>query len=106
MNIVEIVSEVFGESPLEEKINELVELNGYNPLPDGDAPHTSLLPPRNGTPVLITDNPQKPGVTAFWKKTRAFANPTKKWQTTGIWCDYLTGVKVPFEPKYWRARNV
>lgn len=100
------------ESPVEEKIHELVEaaeptdLNGWNPLPKCDAPHAILLPPRNGTPVRVSESTQGSGVTAFWKKTRAFANPTKKWETTGIWCDYLTGVKVPFTPKYWKDRYV
>lgn len=62
------------------------------------------LPPRNGIPVYLSETPEGDGVLVFWKRVRAFANSTKRWQETGIWVDHNTGAKVSFEPKYWRER--
>ena len=95
------------ESPAEEKIHDeplVPDINGWHAIELGG--HSAGLPPLNGMPVKVTTDPQTTGITAFWKKTRAFANPTKKWELTGKWCDYLTGVPINFEPKYWRERYV
>lgn len=83
------------ESPAQEKIEELVQeaKNGWSPIESSS---------RNGMPVWLTDNPDKHGVLAFWKRTRAFN--AKKWQEIGYWCDHTTGVKIPFEAQFWRPR--
>lgn len=116
LNVNPTQSQLGSESPAEEKINELVkhkisygppenvDLRGWNIL-EGDI-HPSSLPPRNGMPIRVSDSVNDSGVVVFWKKTRAFANPTKKWEITGKWCNFLTGVPISFEPRYWRERNV
>lgn len=109
----------FIESPAEEKIRELLKKqhlveeigvdstygrnDGWKPI---DSNLVSDLPPRNGMPIRISEEPKGDGVLAQWKKTRAFANPTKRWIETGIWIDFMSGLKVNFEPKYWRERFV
>lgn len=93
------------ESPIEEKIHNLVEhrntLNGWHPL---DTEIVLELPPRNGNPVRLSETPDSEGVIAFWKRERAFANATKRWQEHGVWRDFYTGMKIDFEPKYWKDR--
>lgn len=106
------------ESPVEEKIHVLVEqqrvflgepsfveisqLNGWHPITELDTVVT--LPPRNGNPVCLTQSLDSKGVIAFWKRERAFANATKRWQEHGVWRDFNTGMKIDFEPKYWKER--
>lgn len=91
------------ESPVEEKIHDLIEeakLNGWRTM---DSDIVINLPPRNGLPVKVSENTGD-GVVAFWKRIRAFANPTKRWKESGAWYDFHTGQKIPFEPKYWKER--
>lgn len=78
-------------------------LNGWH-LIESDAVLNS--PPRNGNPVRLSESPHNEGVIAFWKRERAFANATKRWQEHGVWRDFYTGMKIDFEPKYWKERYV
>jgi len=114
------VSATSTESPVEQKIHVLVEqqrvflgepqtieisqLNGWHPIMESDT--VINLPPRNGNPVRLAEKPDGEGVVAFWKKERAFANATKRWQEHGVWRDFYTGMKIDFEPKYWKERYV
>lgn len=59
---------------------------------------------RNGTPIRLFDRPEGEGTIAHWKKTRAFANATKRWEETGKWIDFMTGATVDFVPKFWKER--
>lgn len=61
-------------------------------------------PPRNGLPVRLSEKPEGDGILAFWKRLRAFANSTKRWQETGAWFDFHNGQQISFEPKYWKER--
>lgn len=92
------------ESPVEKKIHALMEtasLNGWKLL------ETEVLintPPRNGIPIKVSETTQGDGIIVFWKRLRAFANATKRWQENGAWIDFHTGMKIAFEPKYWKER--
>jgi hypothetical protein len=89
------------ESPIEEKIHELVDINGWHPL------HTQivlLMPPRNGMPVRLSETTDGEGVFGIWKKTRKFANSTHRWEESGKWVDFQSGMDISFVPKYWRER--
>ncbi len=92
------------ESPVEQKIHDLVDtasLNGWHPIePDVDI----ALPPRNGMAVRLSKTTEGEFVIAFWKRFRAFANATKRWNETGCWYDFHTGQKISFDPKYWKER--
>lgn len=61
--------------------------------------------PRNGFPIKLSDDVSNPGITGFWRKSRAFANPTHRWETTGFWTDSATGRNVEFTPIWWKDRN-
>lgn len=60
------------------------------------------IPPLNGMPVKISKDGKDEGTVAFWKRTRAFNG--KRWAETGKWLDFMTGVSIAFDPKYWRER--
>lgn len=60
---------------------------------------------RNGFPVRITGDVRTSGVIAFWRKSRAFANATHRWEETGFWTDTNTGRNVDFKPLWWKDRN-
>lgn len=101
----QVVEESYAESPVEQKIHQLVDtasLNGWQPI-ESDS---NITPPRNGMAVRLSETPAGDGVVAFWKRERAFANATKRWQEHGVWRDFHTGAKVDFEPKYWKERYV
>lgn len=92
------------ESPIEEKIHQLVDdvsLNGWHPI---DTKIVLQMPPRNGMPVKLSENPDDEGVLAVWKKTRKFANATHRWSESGKWIDFYSGMDIPFQPKYWKER--
>lgn len=61
--------------------------------------------PRNGVPVEVMDEFHTNIANVFWKKTRAFANPTHRWVETGFWCGELSGQKLNFIPVYWKYRE-
>lgn len=77
------------------------QLNGWN-LIDSDI--LIKLPPRNGLAVKVSETPSGAGVVVYWRRLRAFANATKRWQENGCWCSFHTGQKIDFEPKYWKDR--
>lgn len=102
-------------SLIEQKIQELVHasveveitnndlgLNGWSRIDSED--HILVQPPRNGTSVRVSYTPNGIGIIAYWKKTRAFANPTRKWETTGVWCNFMTGTPLSSPPNYWKSR--
>lgn len=92
-----IISE--SESPVEQKIHQLVEaaqqvdLNGWQPI---DTCH------HRGLPVRVTEIPAGDGTVAHWKRTRVFNG--KRWEETGKWVDNMTGMDLPFPVKYWKDR--
>lgn len=59
----------------------------------------------NGLPVKLTNDPGKEGVIAFWRKSRAFANATHRWEETGFWTDSITGKNIDFVPLWWKDRH-
>lgn len=59
---------------------------------------------RNGTPIYLSEDGSDNGILGYWKKIRAFANATKKWEETGKFYDFMTGFPLNFTPKYWRSR--
>lgn len=99
-----IVQNSIGESPIEEKIHQLVDnanLNGWHPI---DTEIVIEMPPRNGMGVRLSEFPEGEGVLAVWKKTRKFANTTHRWQESGKWVDFHSGMDITFQPKYWKER--
>lgn len=61
--------------------------------------------PRNGFPIKLTDDISNPGTVAFWRKSRAFANATHRWEETGFWTDSATGKNIDFTPTHWKDRH-
>lgn len=89
------------ESPIEKKIHELADVSGWKHI------HTEIvlqMPPRNGIPVRLSTTPEGDGVLAIWKKTRKFANPTHRWEESGKWVDFQSGMDISFKPNYWKER--
>lgn len=56
----------------------------------------------SGMPHYVSDKPKGEGTLAHFRRTRAFAN--KRWNEVGKFVDFMTGVDLPFEPKYCRNR--
>jgi len=103
-------------SPIEEKIQQLIEEsrpvenvidhideNGWHIV---DTEIVIQIPPRNGTPIRVSETVTGEGILAFWRRTRAFANATRRWSDSGKWVDFSTGLDLKFVPKYWKPRHV
>lgn len=60
--------------------------------------------PRNGVGCFVSEKPTGEGVLVFWKKTRAFANATHRWEDYGKFVDFLTGVDLNFKPLFYKPR--
>ena len=98
------ITPISNESPIEEKIHQLVDnasLNGWHPI---DTEIVLQMPPRNGMGVKLSETPDGDGVLAMWKKTRKFANTTHRWAESGKWVDFHSGMDISFTPKYWKDR--
>ena len=91
-------NEIAAESDIQETVDVAPE--GWTLI--GDLINTH--PPRNGMPVYISETGIDEGVLAFWTKTRAFANTTKRWEEHGKWQSFIAGMPVNMSPKYWRPR--
>ena len=92
------------ESPIEEKIHQLVDnasLNGWHPI---DTEIVLEMPPRNGMPVRLSGSADGEIFLCIWKKTRKFANTTHRWQEGGKWVHFESGMDINFQPKYWKER--
>lgn len=61
--------------------------------------------PRNGTLIVVSENENDKGTIVFWKRTRAFANATHKWEETGFFANNITNLRISFTPKYWRMKG-
>jgi hypothetical protein len=90
-----------GENRIQNIEFSVIALNGWHPL---DTEVVTETPPRNGIPVKVSESTEGDGIVVFWKRLRAFANATKRWQECGAWIDFHTGMKIAFEPKYWKER--
>lgn len=60
--------------------------------------------PRNGTLIFVSSTGEDKGEMVFWKKTRAFANATHRWEDTGFFVNVVTNLRVVGDPKFWRMR--
>lgn len=79
------------------------ELTTKNTIPEGYSDIGSA--PRNGLPIVVSDETGANVVAVYWKKTRAFANTKHKWIDTGFWAGELSGQKINFIPSYWKMRD-
>lgn len=77
--------------------NDAIDLQGWHALFEENAANR---PPRNGMPVRLCETLDGPVVKAFWRRTRAFNG--KKYEDTGLWTDYQTGMAIGFKPNYWK----
>lgn len=59
-------------------------------------------PPRNGMPIYLSEIDGGEGILGFWKRTRAFNG--KRYEETGKWVDFQSGMSIPFQPNYWKER--
>jgi hypothetical protein len=57
--------------------------------------------PRSGIPIEMMDSKMNKA-TVHWKRTRAFANPTHRWEETGFWANEISGQKIDFVPEFWK----
>lgn len=62
--------------------------------------------PRNGTLIIVSETGEDKGDIVFWKKTRAFANATHRWEETGFFAGNISNLPISFVPKYWRTRSI
>lgn len=59
---------------------------------------------RSGLPYFVSNTGIGDGILAFYRRTRAFANASKRWQHTGKFVDFITGADLVFQPLYFRNR--
>lgn len=64
--------------------------------------------PRNGSLIVVseTGDSKDKGSIVLWRKTRAFANATHRWENTGFFVNNITNLAISFTPKYWRPRKI
>ena len=58
--------------------------------------------PRNGKQILVSDGTKDNELLAYWRRTRAFANATHRWEETGFFHNPITNAKVAFDSLYWK----
>lgn len=92
----EDVTTVTSQAPEVEKVHEKITSLKDTRWRDIDSGATS------GMPHYVSDTGTGDGTLAIYKRTRAFAN--KRWKEIGKFVDFMTGVDLPFEPKYCRNR--
>lgn len=83
------------ESPVEQKIQVMMDepVNGWLNIQSAS---------RNGMPIRVSLTSDGEGIVAFWKRTRSFH--AKRWQETGLWCDFITTIPLDFDPIFWKPR--
>lgn len=81
---------------------DAAETSARDPAEEGFLPINTAL--RNGLPLYVFENATSEGKLAFWKRTRAYANATHRWEETGKWIDFVTGGDISFVPRLWKPR--
>lgn len=96
--------EKLAEKPVETPVEELQEKpksenKQYDYQDIGGAP-------RNGSLIIVSETGKDLGEAVLWRRTRAFANATSRWEETGFFVSNRSGQKLSFTPKYWRVRGM
>ncbi len=92
---IEEVNAPVEDEPEPEEEEEILAVNGWNPISTA---------PFNGIPVKLSASPDGDGILGFWKRTRAFSNVSKRYESIGKWVDSISGADLNFHPKYWKER--
>lgn len=100
-HVIEIPVPHVSEDMARAALDYVTEVNTGYPIHNWE-PISSV--PRNGFPVKLTDDVSLSGVVAFWRKSRAFANATHRWEETGFWTNSETGKNINFTPLWWKDR--
>lgn len=94
------------EKIVEEQTEEKAETLQENPKkPQYDYEDINSAP-RNGSLIMVSATGEDAGEAVLWRKTKAFANATHRWEETGFFISNRSGQQVSFIPKYWRARRM
>lgn len=101
------------EMSIEQNEAEILEERSVEPVPPTQPDKQNRYDyqdiksaPRNGALIIISETGGDKGEIAFWKKTRAFANATHRWEETGFFVSNITNMRVSFTPNYWRSRSI
>jgi hypothetical protein len=99
------VQRIVEEPTIPEVIQEVEPVTETEPKNRYDY-HDINSAPRNGTLIVVSETGMDKGEIVFWKRTRAFANATHRWEETGFFVSNITNLPILFKPKYWRNRSL
>lgn len=99
-SIYPVITSLPSESPIEEKIHQLVDAV---PLPPIDGWGNDMLEaPIDGSRVMVSETGKDQGVLVYWRISRAIDRKNLRYVSRGRWTDFLSKIDISFAPKYWK----
>ena len=89
------------ESPVEEKIHELVQL-----AQEVEGWHNDIhSAPTDGRRLMVSKTGIDQGVLVFWRISKVVDRARLRYVPKGRWTDFLTKKDIEFTPVYWKPYN-
>lgn len=90
------------ESPIEEKIHELVE-HAANPVIGWE--NNMRIAPTDGRRIMVSQTGVGQGSLVYWRISKVVDKKNLRYIPKGRWTDFLSKKDIEFTPSYWKAYN-
>lgn len=90
----------FKESPIEEKIQQLVDDRPAVPVRGWE--NDMQVAPIDGSRVMVSESAKDQGVLVYWRISKSVDRKNLRYVSNGRWTDFLSKVDIAFVPKYWK----
>ncbi len=102
MSIAETAMEI-KESPIEEKIHQLVEDAS---IPDAQGWESNMrIAPVDGRRIMVSQTGIGQGVLVYWRISKVVDRKKLRYIPKGRWTDFLSKKDIEFSPIYWKPYN-
>lgn len=88
------------ESPVEEKIQALVEAKLAIPISGWN--NDMKLAPIDGQRVMVSEDAKDRGALVYWRISKFVDKKNLRYIPKGRWTDFLSKIDITFVPKYWK----
>lgn len=94
---------VSDESPIEEKIHQLVDAMALPPVVGWE--NDMYMAPKDGRRIMVSSTAKDQGSLVYWRISKFVDKKNLRYVPKGRWTDFLTKNDITFVPKYWKSYN-
>lgn len=94
---------ILKESPIEEKIHQLVDDASMTIVPGWE--NNMRIAPTDGRRIMVSETAIGQGSLVYWRISKVVDKKNLRYIPKGRWTDFLTKKDIEFIPVYWKAYN-